>query len=79
MNGTKWSFEASGVYKRVLEHCRKANKFQSPFEREIKFDLIEIQCIGYDINYNTYLFLRLALYAYPSQLFFLDVYIKFYH
>ena len=42
MNGTKWSFEASGAYKRVLEHCRKANEFQSPFEREIKFDLIEI-------------------------------------
>ena len=31
MNGTKWSFEANGVYVQVLEYCRKANEFQSQF------------------------------------------------
>lgn len=35
MDGTKWSFEASAVYKRVLEHCRKVNEFQALFYQEL--------------------------------------------
>ena len=37
MDETKWSFEANGAYKRVLEHCRKANESQAQFEEPHPF------------------------------------------